>query len=97
VSYLRKSGEGILLSVHAQPRASRTAIVGEHDGALKIAVRSPPVDGAANEALVEFLAEILSLPKRNIKLRSGESGRRKLFLLTGISLGDAHAHLARSR
>ena len=56
-AYLRQTASGVELSLLVQPRASRTRVVGEHDGRLKVAVASPPVDGAANDALLEFLAE----------------------------------------
>jgi uncharacterized protein (TIGR00251 family) len=93
MSFLRARSEKVLLFVHAQPKASRNAIVGAHGDRLKIAVRTPPVDGAANEALVEFLAERLGLAKRDIELVSGATGRRKTFALQGISLESARRKL----
>lgn len=86
---LREANEGILLSVHAQPGASRSAVKGMHGDALKIAVKAPPVDGEANEAIRELLAEIFSVPASRIELKSGASGRRKVFLLRSISFGEA--------
>lgn len=74
--------------MHAQPKASRSAIVGAYGESLKIAVRSPPVDGAANEALREFLATFFSVPKRNIELKSGAASRKKIFSLTGLSFDE---------
>lgn len=91
--FLKSSGDGLLLSVHAQPGASRTKIVGEHGGSLKIAVQAPPVDGAANEAITEFLAEALGLSRRNIGLKSGATGRKKVFTITGLDLANAEARI----
>ena len=84
--YLRETREGVELLVLVQPRASRTRIVGEHDGRLKIAVASPPVDGAANEALLTFLADRLALGKRAVELAEGATGRRKRVRILGAGL-----------
>ena len=65
------------ISVHVQPRASRNAVVGWKDGALKVALTAPPVDGAANAALVELLAAELGLKKREIAVVAGTASRRK--------------------
>ena len=77
--------EGILLSVYAQPRASRTAITGLHDGRVKVALRAPPVDGKANAELVRYLADLLGIPKAHVVLVTGASGRRKRVLVEGVT------------
>lgn len=69
------------LRIAAQPGAPRTAVVGEHDGCLKLRVAAPPVEGRANDEIVRFLAERLSLPKRSVRLVAGASARRKRFAL----------------
>ena len=79
--FLQDHADGALLKVHAQPKASRTAIVGIHGDSLKIAVQAPPVDSAANEALREKLAELFQLPRSRVLLRSGEKSRKKTFQL----------------
>ncbi len=95
---LREVAGGVTLAVRVQPGAKKTAIVGiygEGDAAqLKIAVQAPPVEGRANEALVAFLAETFSVPKRSIELLSGEISRGKVFLLGGISAQQARSTLA---
>ena len=91
--FLRSSGEGLLLSVHAQPGASRTKIVGEHGDCLKVAVQAPPVDGAANKAITDYLAEVFGLSRRNIGLKSGTTGRKKVFVIGGLDLASAQARL----
>jgi uncharacterized protein len=88
---IRETAEGVTLAVRAQPGAKKTAIAGVYgEGAaaqLKIAVHAPPIEGRANEALIAFLAEHFSLPRRNIVLVSGEFSRSKVFLLRGIEIG----------
>lgn len=83
----------MLLFVHAQPGASRTRIAGLHGNRLKIAVQAPPIEGAANEALTEFLAEALGLPRRSVLLKSGATGRQKTFLLAGLTMAGARRKL----
>jgi len=66
-----------LIAVRVQPGARRTEAAGEHDGALKVRVGAPPVEGRANEALLRWFAERLDLPQRDVALTSGASGRSK--------------------
>lgn len=94
---LRSAQGGVTLAVRAQPGAKKTAIVGVYgEGAaaqLKIAVQAPPVEGRANSALIEFLAEMLGVPKSYVELVSGELSRSKVFLLRGVSLGQIEAKI----
>ncbi len=69
------------LAIHVQPRASRNAIVGWHGDALKVALTAPPVDGAANTALIVFLAQAFDLKRAQIRLLHGDSSRHKLVEL----------------
>ena len=71
----------VVVVVRAQPGAKRTAVVGSHGGALKIAVHAPPVDGKANEALQAALADWLGLPKRLVVLQAGTTSRDKRFVI----------------
>ncbi|MDY0065110.1 MAG: DUF167 domain-containing protein [Steroidobacteraceae bacterium] len=64
--------------MYVQPRAARTVVAGMHDGAIKIRLAAPPVDGAANAALVEFIAERLGLAKARVRIVAGQSSRRKI-------------------
>src|SRR4051812_44802524 len=68
---------GAILSVHVQPKASTTECVGIHGDALKIRVAAPPVDGAANDELIRFLARSLSIPSTSLQIYSGASGRHE--------------------
>ena len=93
-SYLRQTVKGVELLLLVQPRASRTRVVGEHDGRLKIQVASPPVDGAANDTLLAFLADALAVGRRTLVLAQGETGRRKTILVAGGTLAQVEAALA---
>ena len=68
-----------------QPRASRTVVAGEHDGAIKIRLAAPPVDGAANAALVEFIAERLDIAKSRVRVAAGHTSRRKVIEIDGVT------------
>jgi uncharacterized protein (TIGR00251 family) len=73
--------------VRVQPRASRTEVAGTQQGALKVRLQAPPVDGAANEALVEFLADSLGVPHRLVRIVSGASSRTKVVEVMGVDAG----------
>lgn len=92
---LHSHSKGTLLKLHVQPGASKTEVAGLHGDALKVRVQAPPVDGKANQALVGFLAEIFQIPKKQVHLLSGETGRQKSFLLEGLSMEQASACLSR--
>ncbi len=80
--------DGIAFDCHVQPRAKRTAIKGIRDGALAVALASPPVDGKANAALIAFLAKILGIPRRKITLIRGEHNRHKSVAITRVNAAD---------
>ncbi len=84
VAWARDEPGGCALEVLVQPRASRTRVAGEHGGRLKIQLAAPPVDGQANAALVEFLAEALGVRKADVAIVRGETGRRKTVWVAGI-------------
>jgi uncharacterized protein len=88
---VRQVEGGVTLAVRAQPGAKKTAITGvygEGDMAqLKIAVHAPPIEGRANAALIEFLAEKFGVAKRHVELVSGELSRSKVFLIRGMTAG----------
>ncbi len=70
-------GNGVLLQLSVMPNAKRTEVDGLHDGALRVRLAAPPIDGRANEALVAWLAKSLGVPKRDVEVLRGESSRRK--------------------
>ena len=83
--FLTDTPAGAVLNLRIVPRAAKNAIAGEHGDALKIRLCAPPVDGAANAALVEFLAETFALPRNRVQLLSGQTSRTKRVLLAGLS------------
>ena len=80
-SFLRETGDGTLLSVKLQPRASKNEIGEPLGDELKIKDTAPPVDAAANQALVEFLAEKLGCSRGKVELIRGHTSRHKIILL----------------
>lgn len=74
----------ITFTVRVQPRASRTAIVGELDGALKLRLAAPPVDGAANEELIRWLAKFFDVSRAAIEILSGATAKQKLIRISGV-------------
>lgn len=84
----QQTSQGVLLHIYLQPRASRNCLVGLHGQGLKIQLTAPPVEGAANTALLQFLAGLLRLSRSSISLQSGEKSRKKRVLIrTGDSDG----------
>lgn len=86
MSWARPAEGGVELLVLVQPRASRTKVVGEHDGRLKIALAAPPVDGEANAALIEFVSDALDVRKADVQLVDGATSRRKRLFVQGVAL-----------
>src|SRR5690349_11196515 len=82
---VRATPEGVSIRVHVAPRASRNKVLGVHDGALKVALTAPPVEGAANKALVEFMAKMLGVPKSAVSIVSGETSRHKVVEVMGTT------------
>ena len=85
--------DGVLLRLLIQPRASRTELAGRHGDALRVRLAAPPVDGAANEALVRFLAHQLDVPRAAVRITAGASGRRKTVRVSGLGVVAARARL----
>jgi uncharacterized protein (TIGR00251 family) len=83
----------LLLALKLQPRASTDEIVGPLGAELRIRVTAPPVDSAANEALLRFLAERLACPRNRVELVRGRTSRHKLVRLHGFTAGEVAARL----
>ena len=84
MSWLQVSSRGVIVTVHAVPRAARTAVQGLHGDAVKIRLQAPPVEGKANAALIRFLSLTLDIPARQIMMLSGLTGRHKRVLISGV-------------
>jgi uncharacterized protein len=78
----------VRFEVRVQPRASRTELAGLHGAALKVRIAAPPVDDAANRALVQFLAECLGVPRRSVRIVAGATGRTKILEVDGVGPED---------
>ena len=91
--WITDTSNGAVLTLRLIPRAAKNAIQGEHGDALKIRLCAPPVDGAANAALIEFLADTLSLPRARIQILSGKTSRTKRVLLAGCSASAIRTEL----
>lgn len=90
---LRDSAYGCVLPVRVHPGAKRNAITGEHDGAVKISLTTPPTDGRANDALIAFLAGQLGVPRASITLLTGATSRSKTLRIAGKCAAEVQAAL----
>ena len=97
---IETSGKGkqlstrVILDISVSPNAPRTEVTGWHDGALRLRLSAPPVDGAANDALVEFLAAHFDCAKRHVRIVSGEKSRSKRVAIAGISAATVRQRLS---
>lgn len=94
--FLQPHAEGVLVHLKVQPRASRDAVEGVMGGELKVRVTAPPVDSAANEAVVKLLAEWLDCPKSAVALLRGQTGRHKVALVRGRTAREVWARVKAS-
>ena len=82
---LNEKDGAVTIKVRVQPRASRTEIIGEHAGAIKMRVAAPPVDGKANEECRRYLAKLLKVGATSVEIISGDSSRDKVIRVSNIS------------
>jgi len=90
---IRDTPRGATFAVRVQPRARRNAIVGEIGDALKLALTAPPLEGRANEACIELLAEFLKVPLSSVTIAAGETSRNKVIRIAGISADELRRRL----
>ncbi|MBV8656210.1 MAG: YggU family protein [Burkholderiales bacterium] len=86
-SWFRRDGDDWVLSLYLQPGAKKTAPAGLHDGALKLRLAAPPVEGKANAALISWLADWFEVPKNRVCIEQGELSRHKR-----VRVSDSHRH-----
>jgi uncharacterized protein len=84
---------GATFTVKVHPRAKKNAITGALGDALKLALTAPPVDGRANEACIEFFASLLKVPRSSVTIASGETSRRKVIQVAGLSADEVRRRL----
>lgn len=90
MAWFTESGEGVIIQVRAQPRSSKAGVEGLWgDDAVKVKIRSAPVDGKANKELVETLADAFGISKSAVVFKSGETSKTKRILLSGVSTAKA--------
>jgi uncharacterized protein len=85
---IKQTAKGVTFTIRVLPRSSKNAFAGEQEGALKVKLTAPPVEGAANKMLVKFLSDSLRVPKSAITILSGETGRTKTVSVEGVSAAD---------
>ena len=88
---LTAQADTIVFGVRVQPRASRNAVEGEWQGALKVRLTAPPVDDKANAALCAFLAEQLNIPRSAVRILAGERSRNKRVEVRGVTAAQVRA------
>ncbi|MCD9189147.1 MAG: DUF167 domain-containing protein [Pyrinomonadaceae bacterium] len=82
---ITEKDDSIIFSVRVVPRASKSEIVGEHDGALRVRIASPPVDGAANAELVRLFAKTFGVSKSEIEITGGQTSKSKQIKISGVT------------
>jgi uncharacterized protein (TIGR00251 family) len=90
---IQGSGGGVTFAVKVHPRAKKNAITGKLGDALKLSLTSPPVEGRANEACIEFFAKLLKVPRSSVTIASGQSSRTKVIRVTGISVDEVRRRM----
>jgi uncharacterized protein len=89
--HVKSGASGVRFSVHVQPRASRTEFAGIHGTALKVRLHAPPVDGAANDELINLIAKSLGVARHSVRIVAGQSSRGKTVEVDGISAASVEA------
>ena len=88
-AYIEPTSSGVVLRVFVAPRSATTKMLGLHDGMVKVALTAAPVEGAANKALVAFLAKMLGASKSSVTIIAGETSRKKIVSVEGIGPEEA--------
>jgi uncharacterized protein (TIGR00251 family) len=91
--WIEPTSSGVVLRVLVAPRSATTKVLGLHDGMVKVALTAPPVDGAANKALIAFLAKMLGVSKSSVTIIAGETSRKKSVSVEGIGPEEATRRL----
>jgi len=91
---IQSTPDGIILGIRVIPRAGKSGLAGTRGEALLVRLHAPPVEGAANQELIEVIATALAVPKRAVSIVSGERSRQKRVRVTGIDAATASSRLA---
>ena len=90
---IRDSAQGATFAIKVHPRAKKDAITGEVGDALKVSLTSPPVDGRANEACIDFFAKLLKVSRSSVTIAAGESSRNKVIRVSGLKAEEIRSRL----
>jgi hypothetical protein len=90
---IHETAKGVTFSIKVHPRATKTAITGTVGDTLKISLTAPPVDGKANEAVIEFFADIFKIPRSSVTIASGKTSRFKIICIAGVDKAKVEQHL----
>ena len=93
---LNETAKGVSFAVKVHPRARKNAITGTVGGDLKLALTAPPVEGRANQAVIEFFADLFEIPRSSVTIASGETSRNKVVRIAGFSRAALEERLARA-
>ena len=90
---IQESGGGVTFAVKVHPRAKKNAVSGEVGDAFKLSLTSPPVEGRANVACIEFFAKLLKVPRSSVTIASGQTSRAKVIRVAGISVEEVRGRM----
>ena len=90
---IRQTRAGVTFSIKVHPRAEKNGITGEVGDALKVALTAPPVEGKANEACIDFFAELLEVPRSSVTIGAGETSRNKVIRVVGLPAAEIEKRL----
>src|SRR5689334_19838702 len=93
---IKEFASGVTFAVKVHPRARKNGITGVVGDALKLALTAPPVEGKANQAVIEFFADLFQIPRSSVTIASGETSRNKVIRIAGVSKPAAEQRLAES-
>jgi uncharacterized protein (TIGR00251 family) len=91
---IRENADGVSFAVRVHPRAKKNAITGELGDALKVSLTTPPIEGRANEACIEFFAKLLNVPRSSVTIASGQTSRNKVIRVAGLSAEELRKRIA---
>ena len=91
---IRETDDGATFAVKVHPRARKNGITGEVGDALKVSLTTPPTEGRANEACIEFFAKLLKVPRSSVTIASGQSSRNKVIRVAGLTAQAVRARIA---
>jgi len=90
---VQESGDGVTFAIKVHPRARKNSITGQLGDVLKVSLTSPPIDGRANQACIEFFAKLLKVPRSSVTIASGQSSRNKVVRVAGLTADEVRQRL----